>query len=112
MPAIAALIWGAIGEIFKYLFNKVVVSGAKFSLFFAFWIVLYITIVSKTTEWINELLSKQDVFANELWLAGISLLPSNTAFCLSIVGLAYSLFWILIFKRQMSEKYKQSVDSK
>lgn len=113
---IGALLIGVIRFVilgfFDFLVRKVGWAGLKFFIFMAFWVSLYLTIIVSTTNWIQSLLTNQAVFGDEAWLMGISLLPANSSFCMMTTSLAYTLFWILSFKRQMTAKYKDSTDGK
>ncbi|MBG6018566.1 hypothetical protein I5F00_17425 [Proteus mirabilis] len=111
MPLIPLIILAIVG-LFKFLLKKIIWAGWRFYLFLAFWISLYLVLITQTSEWLSLLLKSQPIFSSQIWITGISLLPANASFCLFIISSAYALFWVLSFKRQISAKYKDSTDGK
>ena len=101
MPAILGLVGTLIGQLFSYLFKKLVVNYGKFLLFFAFWVAIYLTMLSKFNNWIESLLVSNNSFSADFWKSGFSLLPERTPTYITILTSAYIVYWIAVFKYKM-----------
>ncbi|ETO41223.1 hypothetical protein [Morganella sp. EGD-HP17] len=104
--------WVIVAGIFDVFVKRIGFATWRFWLFFWVWVSLYVLLLTATREWLSLLLSDSLLFRHEWWITGISLLPGNTAFCMSTLGAAYSLNFLVNFKRRMFARYKYSLDSK
>lgn len=111
MPAIIALVGTLISQLFSYLFKKLVVNYGKFLLFFAFWVAIYLTVLSQFNRWIESLLVSNSSFSADFWKAGVSLLPERTPAYVTILTSAYFIYWIAVFKDKMSKRLYESMNN-
>ncbi|MCX8597582.1 hypothetical protein J3U31_06495 [Gilliamella sp. B3486] len=111
MPAIIGLVGTLIGQLFSYLFKKLVVNYGKFLLFFGFWVAIYLTMLSKFNDWIESLLVSNNSFSAEFWKAGVSLLPERSPTYITILTSAYLVYWIAVFKDRMSKRLHESTNT-
>jgi len=111
MPAIIALVISSIAQFFVYLFKKLVVNYGKFLLFFAFWVAIYVTILTTFNKLIESLLVSNTTFSSDFWKAGISLLPEKTPTYMTILTSAYLVYWVAVFKDRMSKRLHESMNA-
>ncbi|MCO6539415.1 MAG: hypothetical protein J6569_04680 [Gilliamella sp.] len=111
MPAVVALVGTLIAQLFSYLFKKLVVNYGKFLLFFAFWVAIYLAMLSQFKNWIESLLISNSSFATDFWKAGVSLLPERTPTYITILTSAYLVYWVAVFKDRMSKRLHESTNT-
>lgn len=111
MAAFLGLIGTLIGQLFSYLFRKLVVNYGKFLIFFAFWVAIYLTLLSKFNSWIESLLVSNSAFSAEFWKSGVSLLPERTPTYITILTSAYVVYWVAVFQDKMSKRLHESTNT-
>jgi len=104
MPYFIAIIVTGIINFFATLLKKLTINTLTFMAFLAFWLGVYLFLLSQLIKFISSLITERDFFAAEFWKAGVSLLPEKSPTYMTIIVTVYGIYWAAILKDRMSNR--------